>query len=160
MLKALIPLQDRFGFTRNEVKVVAVLACALLVGLVIRWATPGPTPSVPPFDYTASDHTFTRRAARPVEPLQSPVRDRSSRTTTVSPYRLIDINGATKEELMMLPGIGPAYAERIIRSRADDGPFTSVDDLDRVRGIGKATIARLRPFIVVRPGAATRLTAP
>jgi len=57
----------------------------------------------------------------------------------------IDLNRADAAELQSLPGIGPALAERIVAERKEQ-MFTSADDLVRVRGIGAATIARLRPY--------------
>src|SRR2546427_4408494 len=41
--------------------------------------------------------------------------------------------------------VGPALAARIVDVRAREGPFGSVDDLRRVRGVGHATLERLRP---------------
>ena len=61
-----------------------------------------------------------------------------------------DLNRATAADLDALPGIGPVLAERIVASRSDHGPFTGVGDLQRVRGIGPATVARLRPLVEVR----------
>jgi len=66
----------------------------------------------------------------------------------------IDPNQATVVELALLPGVGPSIAQRIIASRRDDGPFQSVDDLDRVQGIGPVTLARVRAWIVIAPGPA------
>jgi competence protein ComEA len=60
----------------------------------------------------------------------------------------IDINLASQAELMRLPRIGPKLSERIIEERAK-GPFKSVEDLRRVKGIGPKTLANLRPFITV-----------
>ena len=58
----------------------------------------------------------------------------------------IDINLATAAELELLPGIGPSRARAIVEDRRTNGPFGSVDDLDRVRGIGSATVEGLRAF--------------
>ncbi len=55
----------------------------------------------------------------------------------------VNINRAGADELMELPGIGPAKAQAIIANR----PFASVDDLDRVPGIGPATLEVLRPLV-------------
>jgi competence ComEA-like helix-hairpin-helix protein len=56
----------------------------------------------------------------------------------------IDVNTATAAELELLPGIGPALARRIVDDRAERGPFRTLDDLDRVHGIGPRTVERLR----------------
>lgn len=60
----------------------------------------------------------------------------------------IDLNEAARDELMRLPGIGEKTANAIIEFR-EERPFTSVEDLDRVPGIGPATIERIRPFLQV-----------
>jgi competence protein ComEA len=59
----------------------------------------------------------------------------------------IDLNSAEWTELMQLPEIGEALAKRIVESRQLDGPFTSHNDLDRVRGIGPKTLEGIRPFL-------------
>jgi competence ComEA-like helix-hairpin-helix protein len=61
----------------------------------------------------------------------------------------LNINTATAAELELLPGIGPALAGRIIEDRTAAGPFRSVEDLDRVKGIGPKTMDRLRELIAV-----------
>jgi len=60
-----------------------------------------------------------------------------------TPGRKVNINTATMEELLWLPGIGATKAEVIHADRETNGPFASCDDLTRVRGIGAATIAAL-----------------
>src|SRR5690606_13949200 len=70
-------------------------------------------------------------------------------TPSVNAAVLIDLNSAGKPGLESLPGIGPAMAERIIADRETNGAFTSVDDLDRVKGIGERTIDRLRSRVQV-----------
>ena len=65
-------------------------------------------------------------------------------------YIRLDLNGATVGELMALPGIGEKRALAIIAWRDANGPFGRVDDLDEVRGIGPATLDRLRPYVCVK----------
>jgi competence protein ComEA len=64
---------------------------------------------------------------------------------------LVNINTADSETLQTLPGIGPALAGRIIDYRDEHGPFVTVDDLTAVKGIGEATLEKLRPLITVGP---------
>ena len=49
--------------------------------------------------------------------------------------------------LALLPGIGPRLAEAIVRERRRLGAFAGPDDLERVPGIGPATVQRLRPLV-------------
>ncbi len=62
---------------------------------------------------------------------------------------VLDVNQAGIEELQRLPGIGPTLASRIVADRAAQGPFRSVGDLLRVRGIGPKTLEKLRPHVRV-----------
>jgi competence protein ComEA len=57
---------------------------------------------------------------------------------------VVNVNTASAAELEELPGVGPATAEAIIAHRDEHGPFTSVDDLLDVRGIGEAKLEQLR----------------
>lgn len=59
----------------------------------------------------------------------------------------IDVNTATAEQLMSLPGIGPKLAERIIIDRKENGLYKKADDLLRVKGIGTKKLERLLPFL-------------
>ncbi|MCM8748324.1 ComEA family DNA-binding protein [Thermomicrobiaceae bacterium CFH 74404] len=74
-------------------------------------------------------------------------------TTATAPAQpgstLIDINAASADELETLPGIGPALAERIVAYRTEHGPFQSVDELARVRGISPRMVDELRDLVTV-----------
>lgn len=61
------------------------------------------------------------------------------------------LNLATEEDLRRLSGIGPAKAKAILALRAKLGRFKRVEDLLRVKGIGRKRLARLRPLVVLDP---------
>lgn len=61
----------------------------------------------------------------------------------------LNVNTATQAQLELLPGVGPALAQRIIADREKNGPYTAIDQLDRVKGIGPKTIEKLRPHLRV-----------
>jgi competence protein ComEA len=59
----------------------------------------------------------------------------------------LDLNAATASELDALPGIGPAKAQAILADRQSNGPYASVEELTRVKGIGAKLLEKLRPHI-------------
>ncbi len=63
----------------------------------------------------------------------------------------VDLNAATPEDLAVIPGMTPRLAVAVVADRARRGPFTSLDDLERVRGIGPGRLARARPFLALGP---------
>ena len=83
----------------------------------------------------------TLKALAPYVVFSSPPRRRAAPRPTGS--QPVPVNRATPEELAALPGIGPRLAEAIVEERRRNGPFRSVDDLQRVRGIGPAMVTRL-----------------
>ncbi len=62
----------------------------------------------------------------------------------------IAINDAEEDDLRQLPGIGPSKAKAILEYRDQNGPFESLNDLTKVKGIGPKTLARLRPFLTLK----------
>ena len=61
----------------------------------------------------------------------------------------VNINTASKKELDALPGIGEVLAQRIIDYRSANGPFSTVDELTKVKGIGAKTLEKLKPYATV-----------
>jgi len=64
-------------------------------------------------------------------------------------YAAVDINTATQSELEAVKGLGPAKAKAIITYRDSKGGFKTLDDLDNVKGFGKASIDKLKTDLVV-----------
>lgn len=66
------------------------------------------------------------------------------------PAALIDLNRADAALLTAIPNIGPALAERLVTHRAAHGHWTAIEQLGDVKGIGPATIQRMRPYVICR----------
>ena len=71
------------------------------------------------------------------------------RETLTPDFTPLDLNTATAAELMELPGIGEKLAERIVAYRAANGPFSSVEEIMEVEGIGEGKFADLEGRITV-----------
>jgi len=72
---------------------------------------------------------------------------------------VVNVNTATAEQLTLLPGIGPSRAAAIIEAR-ERRPFASVSDLVRVRGIGRAMLQRLTPYVTTQGETTLRRSVP
>ena len=61
----------------------------------------------------------------------------------------VNLNTASRDELVTVPGIGPAKAQAIVEHRKAHGPFKSVDDLKQIKGFRDKLVERLRPELTV-----------
>ena len=65
------------------------------------------------------------------------------------PEKSINLNTATKEQLMLLPGVGESTADKIIMYRKDYGVFKKIEDIMKIKGIGVKKFEKMKIFIVV-----------
>ena len=130
------------ALTGTERKVAIFLVGAFIIGTGIRLFRET-FPHEEQFDYRSSDSTFAALSA-------APEREEPGDSVSEQTKSPVDINTATKEQLMALPGIGEVTAERIILRREDVGPFSSIEELRTVKGISKRKFEKLRPLIAVR----------
>lgn len=73
----------------------------------------------------------------------------SSKSASSTSNGVVNINQADAQELQTLPGVGASTAQKIIDSRAQEGPFISKEDLKRVSGIGEKKFKKLEAHICV-----------
>jgi competence protein ComEA len=77
---------------------------------------------------------------------------------SASPDDPVILNSAASEDLRRLPGIGQKRADAILALRARLGRFRAIEDLLKVKGIGRATLKRLRPLVRLDPAPASPST--
>ena len=69
------------------------------------------------------------------------------------PAHSVDLNTATAEQLQQVPGIGPSTAKAIANFRRKSGPFQRIEDLLAIKGISKARLEKMRPYLTLSPPA-------
>lgn len=124
--------------TRTQVRLARVLVLALLVTVpgLYGWTEFVPARSSPDSPEARARRPGTRLNLTPLSPHQ---RNQMRR------HLKINLNRADTRQLRRLPGLGPVLARRVVRTRRRRGPFPALKALERVPGIGSATVERLRP---------------
>jgi competence ComEA-like helix-hairpin-helix protein len=134
-----------YGFTRREIVVVAsIVVISVSVIAFSEWQDRKQQVPAWIIEDVLVEAPPTRKA------LDSSVaenRDLASTMYARDHSELIDINSADVRTLARLPGIGAELARRIIAERSTNGPFVSLTDLQRVRGIGPRKAAMLSGWI-------------
>jgi len=155
-----------FNFTKAERNAVLFTVIILLISGIYHLISP--TKSIQPiYDYSASDSIFKRLSQKlPPEPdtmskLQALPDPKESKSKpiykTVKPttkiekllFNSININTASEKELQRLPRIGPAKAKLIVEFRNKNGKFNYVEELLEIKGIGKKTLEKLKPYLLI-----------
>ena len=139
-------------FTQQEKHVILFLVCTLTVGYGVKlYQGSHLYDDFKPVTLIEKE-TFEKKATLAYE-ISKREGLNSSESSTEKDYKpqteIININTAEKKNLVKLPKIGIVTAERIIRFRDDYGPFKSLDDLLKVKGIGPKTLEKLKPQITL-----------
>ena len=80
-----------------------------------------------------------------------PAASESSQTSeTTGQQQLIDLNSATVEQLVTLPGVGQSKAKAIVKYREEVGPFLEVAQLTQVKGTGEKMLSKIESYVQVR----------
>ncbi len=137
-------IADWVALTNTERKVILFLIVTLLAGAGIRLYQ-ATFPSAPQFDYHTSDSTFAALSTAPEDSSAEAVKEGIEDTSGK-----LNINTATKQQLLDLPGVGEVTADRILTYRTETGKFSNVDELRAVKGMSKKKIENLRPLITTQ----------
>ncbi len=73
-----------------------------------------------------------------------------AKPAAVAAAKTVDLNTATEAELKSIKGIGAAKAKAIVEYRTKNGKFTSVNDLAKVKGVGKKTVDQVKNLVSVK----------
>ena len=119
-----------FSLTSHERKVLLLIGILILCGAVLKFF----------------NISFTRQ--KPITEINPPVSNNTLSPDISAKQAIINVNTATQGELEKLPGIGPEIAQRIIEYREAKGQFIMLDDLNRVKGIGKKKLEAIKDYVV------------
>lgn len=98
--------------------------------------------------FARNDNSFLQNPSASVEKDPDITEIEQNGSNEIHEWR-VNINTASAEELDMLPGIGPALAQRILDYRSEHGLFTDISQLTNVSGIGDSTLENLIEYVVL-----------
>lgn len=128
--------KGRFSRAEGIIIAVAILLCAAVIGYAAKMQTQKP------LEYDIGD-TKSERIEEIID-LQSKLF-----TVTEFEFGKVNINTATAIQLQRLEGIGEKKAADIIAYREQNGPFTSIEDIMKVKGIGQKTFDKFKDNIEI-----------
>jgi len=167
-----------FNFTKNELKVILFVIIILISGFSIKYIKYlSSNNSYSSFDYSQTEETFrklSRGNANSVvndslektdtiknpdinliqklrtaeDSLKFKERKKSKKEEKLKP-KSININTASKEILVGLPGVGESTAEKIIKYRETHNGFKKIESIMKVKGIGKKKFEKIKEYIIV-----------
>lgn len=141
---------------RKQEQVLSVIALLLLAGVILYHVLSSPIR----YEVTMDDEEVTTETVVTETTVSFSVTETESlaETTVITATTAmpgidasgkVNLNTASLQDLMTLKGIGQSKAQAILDDRNENGPFSSVEDLTRVSGIGEKTFENLRDQITV-----------
>jgi competence protein ComEA len=161
-------LSKKFGFTETEIIVILFLSAIFILGFVYReFIKAEDTSEYQLFDYSKEDSLFLfysnlNPEANPDDSLMvsdleikrnvlelSEEQYSSPKKSIVLEEKSINLNSASIEELVQLPGIGEKTAEKILQLRQKRGKFAKLEELMDVSGIGEVKFNKIKNFLYI-----------
>jgi competence protein ComEA len=141
----------RLGARFASKVLVPVAAIALLVvAMGGTWTTAGATPTTFAATQPGARAAAGAAAASPRAAADEPEHATRSKAGHHELSGKLNLNTATEDQLMVLPSVGPAKAERIVTWRKKNGGFKRTADLRRVKGFGYKTFKKLEPYLDIK----------
>jgi comEA protein len=167
-----------FSFTKNEAKVILFIIAVLITGFSIKYVKHiSDSNKKSDFDYTKTEESFKKlskvstipednssqnnfsginNSENPLQKKLYSVEDsikakekKKSKKEELLKPKSININTATKEILVTLPGVGESTADKIIKYRESHNGFKKTEHIMKVKGIGKKKFDKLKDYIYV-----------
>jgi competence protein ComEA len=136
------------GFSGAEQRAILFLLSTFGLGAVVWWYRQNqPLPAVNPAEIAMWEQfVYTVRS----DSASTPAHANEKIKIAGLPAPRVDLNAATYNDLVRLPGIGPVMAKRIVEYREAKGPFKRLQELRNVKGIGVKTFEKLAPLLEVK----------
>jgi competence ComEA-like helix-hairpin-helix protein len=166
-MKLLEKLSRKFGFTRTETNVIIFIAGFCLLGVAVNIIKISKNnKAYLEFDYKVQDSLFNAASGDSKSDSVGNIKQKkfdsqrelldftSGKTQRefsgkALPGNKININTASADELVLIPGVGKATAGRIIQYRARHKKFKKFEELLNVKGIGKAKLNKMKEAIIL-----------
>ena len=147
------------SLTNSEKRALIIVISVIFLSILIQWILPHEARS-DLYDYTYQDSLFAAASRDTVHDNASEEKSNEEKeqkdlnksrikkkTSALKPF---NINTATYEQLIQLPGIGKVTATEILNYKKEFGPFKTLEELKKVKRIGPKTLDKIKPFIYIK----------
>ena len=145
-------IQEKLGLTKGEAGIIIFLGFGLIVGGTAKIFHIDK--SAEQYNFSESDSFFSAASSK-IDSVIAAEEDTLKKSAAsglkvkTSVSFPIDLNQASIDELVALPGVGKVTAQKILNYRNANGKFRSVEDLLKVKGIGSKKFVKIKPLVKV-----------